>query len=209
MQSITLISTVHKEIGKCNSNELLKIIEIENPEVIFLEAFERSYTEYQKLTFSQFDVYHQKLEIQALQRYGENHTFEYIPVLDNGLSAEFDGMVNIVSKNERYQELLDNFKHHESTKGFEFLNSNEGIELFEEMTELKNSIINDKLLLQKANESIDSYENSMLGNIYSYCKVNTFNKAIFMCGAAHRISIIKKIRNSESKLNWKVYNDTI
>jgi len=33
--NITLINSVHKKLGKCNSNELYKIIERIQPEVIF------------------------------------------------------------------------------------------------------------------------------------------------------------------------------
>ena len=45
-QEIVLISTVHQEIGKCNSEELYKIIESINPDVIFLEEFKNNYTKY-------------------------------------------------------------------------------------------------------------------------------------------------------------------
>ncbi len=37
MYSITLISTAHSEYGKCNSDELYKIIESITPELIFEE----------------------------------------------------------------------------------------------------------------------------------------------------------------------------
>jgi hypothetical protein len=64
----------------------------------------------------------------------------------------------------------------------------------------------------KANASIDAYENSMIRNIYSFCKEKSFNIAIFMCGAAHRKSIIEKIveyeKNSEIKTNWTFYSET-
>jgi pheromone shutdown protein TraB len=73
--SITLISTVHKEIGQCNSNELYKIIESIKPDVIFLEAFENSYSKYQQMLFTQFEVYHERLEIKAIKAYSQNNTF--------------------------------------------------------------------------------------------------------------------------------------
>jgi len=63
----------------------------------------------------------------------------------------------------------------------------------------------------KVNANIEAYENSMLSNIYSFCKEKSFNTAIFMCGAAHRKSIIEKIGEYEKKetikLNWTFYND--
>lgn len=90
MYNITLLSTVHKEIGKCNSEELYKIFQSINPDVIFLEAFENSYSQYHQMLFSQFGVYQERLEIKAIQAYSQNHPFEYVPVLDIGLSDEFE-----------------------------------------------------------------------------------------------------------------------
>jgi hypothetical protein len=205
---ITLISTVHKEIGKCNSDELYKIIESINPDVIFLEALKENYTNYDKILFSQFGVYKERLELKTIQTYSQNHTFEYVPVLDIGLSDEFETKIKIVSENKDCQKLLDNYTYLEINGGFEFLNSKKSIVLQDEMRELENRIIDNDTILQKVNASIDTYENSMLRNIYSFCKEKSFNMAVFMCGAAHRKSIIEKIKNLDIKLNWTLYNDT-
>lgn len=211
--SITLISTVHKEIGKCNYYDLYKIIESINPDVIFLEAFENSYSKYHQMLFSQFGVYQERLEIKAIQAYSQNHAFEYVPVLDIGLSDEFEKIIAIVSENTKYQKILDNYTLFETVHGFQFLNSKKQIALQEEMRELENRIIDNKIMHQKANENIDAYEHSMLRNIYSFSKEKSFNKAIFMCGAGHRKTITQKILEYETnetlKLNWIFYNDTI
>jgi hypothetical protein len=210
LNNIILISTIHKEIGKCNSIELCKIFQSINPDVIFLEAFENSYSKYQQMLFSQFRVYHERLELEAIQIYSQDHIFEYVPVLDIALSDEFETKIKIVSENENYQELLDNYILLKTDDGFQFLNSEKNIALQEEMRELENCIIDDDIFLQKVNTSIDAYENSMLRNIYSFCKVKSFKTAIFMCGAAHRKAIVEKIeeydKNSETKLNWIFYN---
>lgn len=96
--------------------------------------------------------------------------------------------------------------------GFQFLNSNKSIDLHEKLRELENRMVDNEILQQKSNASIDAYENSMICNIYSFCKEKSFNKAIFMCGAAHRKSIIERIveyeKNSEIKINWTFYNET-
>lgn len=211
--SITLISTVHKEIGKCNYYELYKIIESINPDVIFLEAFENSYSKYHQMLFSQFGVYQERLEIKAIQAYSQNHTFEYVPVLDIGLSDEFEKIIAIVSENTNYQKILDNYNLLETVRGFQFLNSKKQIALQEEMRELENRIIDNKIMHQKTNENIDAYEHSMLRNIYSFSKEKSYNKAIFMCGAGHRKTITQKILEYETKetlkLNWIFFNDTI
>lgn len=208
LKNITLISTVHKEIGKCNSDELYKIIESINPNVIFLEELEENYSDYDKMLFSQFGVFKERLELKTIQTYSQNHAFKYVPVLDIGLSDEFDTKVKFVSENKDYQRLLNNYDLLERYGGFEFLNSKKSIVLQQEMRELENHIIEDKIFYQKVNASIDDYENSMLTNINSFTKEQSFKKAIFMCGAAHRKSIIEKIKNSEIKLNWILYKDT-
>lgn len=59
MYHITLISTVHKEIGRCNADELCAIIGKINPEIIFLEALADTYSNYNKMVFSSFGVYHE------------------------------------------------------------------------------------------------------------------------------------------------------
>jgi hypothetical protein len=179
--------------------------------VIFLEAFEANYSEYKQMLFSQFGVYQERLELKTIQKYSLNHTFEYVPVLDIGLSDEFETKMEIVSENREYQRLLDNYILLETDHGFQFLNSKKNIALQEEMRELENRIIDNKIIHQKANESIDAYEHSMLSNIYSFCKEKSFHTAIFMCGAAHRITITQKIAEYETKenikLNWTFYDD--
>ena len=82
MQNITFISTIHEELGKCNPIRLCKIIKNINPEVIFLEALNETYSEYQKHLFSTFGVFHKKLEVSAIQNYSLDYSFEYVPVLD-------------------------------------------------------------------------------------------------------------------------------
>lgn len=209
---ITLISTVHKEVGKCNSEELCKIIETLNPEVIFLEAFENNYSSYHDSLFSQFGVYQERLEIKALQIFSQNHAFQYVPVLDTGLSDEFEAKLEIVSNNKEYRSLIDNYILSKTEFGFQFLNSEKQIICQEQMREMESHIINNYVINQKANESIDIYEHSMLRNIYLFCKNNSFEKAIFMCGAGHRKTIKQKIkeyeRNENIKLDWEFYNDT-
>lgn len=211
MYNITLLSTVHKEIGKCNSEELYKILQSISPDVIFLEAFENSYSQYHQMLFSQFGVYQERLEIKAIQAYSQNHAFEYVPVLDIGLSDEFETKLEIVSQNIDQQRLLDNYISVEKENGFQFLNSEEQIAYQELMRELENRIIDNTIMHQKADESMDAYEHSMLRNVYTFCQDNSFKSAIFMCGAGHRKTITQKIKEYElkenMKLNWTFYND--
>lgn len=206
MYNITLISTRHAELGKCNSNELFGILEKIRPEVIFLEAFETEYTKYDHYCFKSSEVYHKRLEINAIQKYSQHYPVEYIPVLDTELSDEFYEKIRIITEHTECEKLLDNQMSLVIENGFPFLNSEKNIQSHEEIRELGKRILDNNEICQKADASIDAYENSMLRNIYAYCKANSFNKAIFMCGAAHRKSIIEKIPKYEAqeniKLNW-------
>lgn len=211
MHHITFISTIHKEIGQCNAEELCKIIEQLSPEVIFLEAIDETYSEYEKYLFKTYGVYHQKLEISAIQKYSHNTSFYYVPVCENGLSNTFHKKINIVCRNRELQKLIDNFNYKVAENDFLFLNSLECIELQEEMRALESQILNNSEMEKTVNADIDAYENPMIRNIYSYCHNNNFSSAIFMCGAAHRKSIIKKIEKTKTgekmNLTWTVFEN--
>ena len=209
MHDITFISTIHVEIGKCNAEELYKIIEKLSPEVIFLEAVDDTYSEYEKYLFSTYGVYHKKLEISAIQKYSSNTSFEYVPVCENGLSDAFDRKKKIVSENRERQKMIENFQYLAAENGFKFLNSLESINLLEEIRVLESRILNGSDLDKIVKAAIDAYENPMIRNIYSYCNNNHFSSAIFMCGAAHRKSIIEKIEKSKTEeqvnLTWTIF----
>lgn len=211
MNNITFISTVHKEMGRCNADELCAILEKEHPEVIFLEALGDTYSNYEKNLFSSFGVYHRKLEIKAIQRYSHSSLFEYVPVLDNGLSDSFKKKYDLVCENIQFQTMLDEFNSLASEQGFPFLNSAESIYLQEKMRRFEYHLLPGNKLNEAADEDIDAYENSMMRNIYSYCRNNQFDKAVFLCGVAHRRSIIEKMESFNSKekidLNWVIYNN--
>jgi hypothetical protein len=148
--------------------------------------------------------------IKAIQQYSLNYDFEYIPVLDNGLTDTFRKKYNIVCENLELQRLIDDYNILISEKGFRFLNSNESIGLEAKMRQLEYRILNDTTLDKKVILDIDQYENTMLRNIYLYSKVINYKTAIFMCGVAHRNSIIEKITNTNMqdnmKVNWKILN---
>jgi hypothetical protein len=211
MHNIIFISTIHKEIGKCNADELCKIFETLKPEVIFLEAVDETYSAYENYLFSTYGVYHKKLELSAIQKYNHTHSFDYVPVCENYLSEAFHKKSKIVSENRDLQKLIDNSISLAEAYGFNFLNSIESINLQEEMRMLESQILRGSDLDRIVKEDIDAYENPMIQNIYLYCKNHQFNTAIFMCGAAHRKSIIEKFQKVNAqehlKLNWTVFGN--
>jgi hypothetical protein len=212
MKTIILISTIHKEIGTCNAEELSKIIEKLTPDVIFLEALEETYSEYKKYLFSSFGVYDKKLEVKAIQIYNHKASFVYVPVLDAGASDAFNKKFNVIGNNSEFQKLIDSYNILAHSGGFKFINSSESTKFQEEMRKLEALYLIGSEIERDFNDSKNSYENNMIQNIYSFCKDNHFNTSIFMCGVAHRKSIIEKIenfisKNEELNLNWVFYAD--
>jgi hypothetical protein len=206
MQNITFISTIHKEIGECNSEELYNIIKKISPEVIFLEALNDTYSEYENFLFSNYEVYHQKLEIAAIQIYQQQTSFEYVPVCEIGLSDAFHSKINITCQNRELQKLIESFNFLASKYGFKFLNSQECINLQDEMRVLESRILNNRDMDEIVKADIEAYENPMIKNICTYCEKNHFSSAIFMFGAAHRKSIIEKIKTeNKMSLSWTVF----
>ncbi len=210
MHNITFISTIHVETGQCTAEELYQIIEKLSPEVIFLEASDKTYSGYDESLFLTYGQYHNKLEIAAIQKYDRsNALFEYIPVCENGLSDALKRVNKIVGQNKERQQLIGHFKSSSEKHGFKFLNSLECINLQEEIRVLEGQILNGSDEDEIFKTAIDAYEKPMIRNIYSYCNNNHFSSAIFMCGAAHRKSIIEKIdrakREEQVNLAWTVF----
>jgi hypothetical protein len=211
MHNIIFISTIHKEIGECTAEELYKIIKKLSPEVIFLEAVEDSYTSYEHYNFTTYGVFHRRLEISAIQKYHQTNFFEYVPVCVNSLSDAFQKKNDIVCKNRDLQILIEKSISFAATCGFNFLNSLESMNLQEEMRVLESQILKDRELDRIVKADIEAYEVPMIQNIYSYCKNHQFDSAVFMCGAAHRKSIIEKVKQFQAiesiKLNWTFYSE--
>lgn len=75
MYNITLINTAHSELGRCNSDELYKIIESINPQVIFEELPSKSFNYY--YSDSPYCI---PLEVKCIKKYLQNHKAKHIPV---------------------------------------------------------------------------------------------------------------------------------
>lgn len=220
MYNVTLISTEHRESGKCNSDELHKIIESIRPDVIFEE--ETNDDTFQKY-YNEEDSF-KSLEVQCIIKYLQNHDIKHIPV-DIGLNQyltfrEWDYMFDAFNKYVAYKQIVKDHCTLRDKEGFAYLNSEKCSELFEKIKITEKQIIeysginkNELFRLHKLfHKEHDYRENAMLLNIYSYSKENQYNQAVFLLGYAHRNSIQQKIKEHETKgilkLNWTIYNGT-
>jgi hypothetical protein len=222
MHDITLICSPHKEQGTCNSNELYKIIETINPEIIFEEKtpslFNACYKE---------QSVRNSLEANAIKKYLLKHQTEHIPVdtcdIENinkkdidCLKKDIDCMFDKIFNHEEYYHLENKLVLLLSRHGFSYLNSDQCSEIFDKQHMLEEIIIkntNDDKSIRTYKlwtEIHDKRENEMINNIYSYSKEHKFNRGLFILGAGHRKSIINKVQKramTESvKLNWNYSN---
>ena len=149
------------------------------------------------------------MEIEAIQRYSNVASLEYVPVLDVSLPDAFETKSALVCENIEFRNMLDSYNALACELGFQFLNSPESIKLQEEMRKFEDLLLKNSDTNKAAIEEIHKYETSMIRNIYSYCSKNPFGTAIFMCGVAHRKSIIEKLEKYNSQeeisLDWISY----
>ena len=141
MFNIVLISTEHREFGNCNSDELCKILESINPDVIFEEepnddSYHSSYSE--KDSFK-------SLEVQAIIKYRQYHEVLHIPV-DKEISqylpfSAWEYMFEKFKQNDDYNQIIKEHCSLRNQKGFPYLNSEKCFELFEQMILNQENII--------------------------------------------------------------------
>lgn len=219
MYNIILIGTAHIENGQCNSDELYKIIESINPDVIFEE-----------MPSSHFNAYYvtktqRSLESDTINQYFKSHNVKIIPVdidVRQELSKyqnEINFIFHTIFKHEDYIKLDNEKDDLMIQKGFRYLNSDEFLDFLEKKKVIEKQIIEsepdkDRLLnIYKLFHlaQYDSRENAMLQNIYNYSKENQYNQAVFLLGSGHRKSIMEKITEYQKlsgiKLNWTTYGD--
>ena len=219
MYDIALISTEHRESGKCDPDELYTIIESISPDVIFEEetnddTFQKYYNEENSFN---------SLEVQCIKKYLQNHAIKHIPVdiaLNQYLTfKEWDYMLDSFNKYGAYKQILKDHCKLRDKEGFAYLNSEKCSELYEKMKITEKQLIVfsgiNKIELLRIyklfHKEHDDRENAMLLNIYDYSKENQYNQAVFLLGYAHRKSMIQKIIEYETKenlkLNWTFYSD--
>jgi hypothetical protein len=219
MYNITLLSSFHTTRGKCNPDELYKIIEEIQPEIIFEE-----------IPPSCFDVYYvtkirKTLESDTVNKYAENHNIQHIPIDSDNVPSEsffndlqylynrIEGIADINGYN--YRTFVDKNSEYVKMYGFQYLNSDSCSNIQNAINEAiekgVQKINNEKLFLtlKQWKDVNNNRENEMIKNIYNYSKENQYNQAILLIGSGHRKSIIQKIMEyekvSETKLNWTFF----
>lgn len=215
MHNICLICTSHSERGKCNADELFKIIEQISPDVVFEE-----------LTPYLYDILYNKgifdesapTEFKCIWNYKERHNLKNIPVdieVGSTFSIDVNRMLDLFEKYDVYKEILIEQKNKIEQKGFDFLNSDEYSDLVEKQRAVERTIVEElnnhylNRIYKSFVKDLDFRENFMLNTIYTYSIENNYDHAVFLIGAGHRRSIIQKVAEYQLKetikMNWSFY----
>ena len=204
MNTITIVFSAHKNNHSCSSNNLYKIFNDIQPDVLFEEiSYELYITRYLKQG-------NEILEIQAIRKYLESNILKQVIVdtieKNNKVLEQYERLMETMYKsNSKIRDILYIMQTEEAEKGFEYINSSkndENLKIIENVIVNSNdeNIISNFNEWKKYNEKRDI---NMINNIYNYCQHNIFNNAIFLVGSGHRDSIIKIIERYETRnINW-------
>lgn len=218
MYSVTLVCTHHSEFGKCNSDELYKIIKSIRPNVIFEELPQELFD----MFYKENKIPNEPPEIKSVKRYIKDHTINHIPVdiepSDRLSSNEIYNVFNAVGKYAVYSKLEEEHKKLVFQEGYHFLNSPHSEELIEKKKSLEKSLIEFQINKEQLSrihelfyEEQHKREYEIIKNIYNYSKKTAFDQALLLIGSGHRKTIFEKVKGYESedhvKLNWTLYGN--
>lgn len=218
MYNITLVCTHHSEFGKCNSDELYKIIDSIKPDVIFEELTEDLFDKF----YNQEIIPFEPPEIKSVKRYLQDHTTSHFPVdinqSDTISDVEIQYLFNTLSKYEAYSQLAENHKKFVFQEGYEFLNSKKSEELIEEKKSLEKSLLGFQISKDRLLRIHDLFyseqhnrEHQIIKNVYNYSEKIGYNQAVLLLGSGHRKTIFEKAKMNEYKshvkLNWALYGN--
>lgn len=214
MKRISLVCTVHEERGLANVSNLHAILEHLEPDIIFLEVPPEAYN-YYYIACSQ-----QNLESKAVIQYRQNRQVELVPIDLPTPDEDFFRnnrylFERIEGNSADYRRLMDWYRNYVFDYGFAYLNCDD---YGKHHSELNDQIIttikkiDDKRiteLYELWSNTNEHRDNEMMKKIYKYCRENTFKKAAFLIGAAHRQSITEKSRKQDElsleKIQWNYY----
>jgi hypothetical protein len=211
MYNITIIFSMHIQIGECNSNNLYNIIVQENPEIIF-EEFDILRTEDEYYRNGHYkNKKESSLETIAIMNYLEKFNVKYVPVDTYDVKYFPTEMYKEISiANPDYDKVFSENIIKAGQKGFQYLNSIDCYNLLEELHLIEENAIknsNDNKLITDYNswKSVsNARDTEMLNNIYEYSKMHKYNNAVFIIGAEHKKSIMKKIDDYNKMDNIKI-----
>jgi len=213
---ITLICTAYRESGKCNVQELAKILEAIGPEVIFEEIRPTDHESFYA------DESRHTVEMHAIREYLKGNKCRQVSVDDYEMPDDFGAYLHALdefvgSNSIEYRETMDEMSRKKFELGFSYLNSSAFISGFKESERIYQETIlkygNDlaKSKLSQWNQQVRKRDSSMLENIYCFCQQSDFKEGVFLIGAGHMSSIMEEIdqrmKNPTNYVTWRYWGE--
>jgi hypothetical protein len=199
MNCVSLVGTVHEEMGRANASELHVILERLRPEVIFLEVPPAAMDDFYESGIRT------NLESIAVRQYQETHQVELIPVdLPTPEREFFENLealhIRVRESSSLFRQLMNQDNADVRAHGFSYLNSDHCSKLwsdvYEEMLRTISGLGDSRLIeiYESWKKVLDLREIEMIRNIQNYCGKNSFDRGVLLAGAAHRQPIMEKSR---------------
>jgi len=199
VHAITLVCSAHRENGRCNVEELLRILQALAPVVIFEEFRPGEFD---------FHYQHGSVEAHAVKRYCDITPCRQVPVDRYGLAGDevprLKGYLDqanayVARTNQEYQLLEE--KNGESTylHGFQYLNSARCGTILSRMIQIEDETVsrvgNEEWLraFETWNRLLQSRDQAMVAGIYECCRANPAAPGVFLVGAGHKAGIVNEI----------------
>lgn len=210
---ISLIGTYHEELGAATVAALLEILERIQPEVVFAEI-PRTHIDAWR------DGSHGTLESIAVARYADTHLVDVVPVdlpkPEESFFRDYEELCRAIARtSDPYHRLMDRNTERMRLYGFSYLNSEECIQAWTDIVreELETVEYTRSARLHeiygRVRDLMERRDMEMLKNIRDYCASADRTYGTFLVGAAHRKSLIEKIRASEESATPRIEWDLL
>ncbi|KEZ94466.1 hypothetical protein [Nonlabens ulvanivorans] len=212
MSTLIILGTAHSEVGVCTSEELYKIIEKINPQVVFCEISPEKLSRFVKRT----DIVTPEMEV--IKRLIKEKPIEIVPidVNEDPFDKRLEAMFSLINRKMKVYSNANNKLLNETyVKGLPFLNSPDSDKIFRDKNSMEKHFI-DKVNNQELSDFYSEWlrwndlrENQWINLIDNNFKINKPNKAVFLVGAGHRFRLLDKIKkihnNSENSYDWDFF----
>lgn len=217
MPTVTLVTTIHRENGLCNAQELLKILRLLEPDTLFEEIRPADFAAYRA------NPPPTSLEAQAIGKYLEFKHAQRVPVdefelprdrlLEN--KRELDQVFGYVEQaSHEYSLLMEQNDGHVAQRGFSYLNSGEFTSIMARLSEIEDQVIalsgepRAIGVLRNWRQTNRHRERAMVRAIYDYAGSNALEHGVFLVGAAHKAGVATALeyntRDEPGIISWKL-----
>ena len=211
MNTISLISTTHKEKGLANSKNLCSILQYIKPELVFIELPHNQHADY----FTNFTL--RTVESDALNIFRKHNQVKIIlvdsVVSDASIFKEVNFLFDNIHRNSKHLDSISEYIYQFTCQyGFPYLNSNKHNEHLTAQKEEEHKVVqrlNDSKLIalyEKWNNIHAQREIEMLNNIQECSAKHSFINVVFLVGSAHSHSIIKRAKDTNLQPKIEMFN---